>query len=284
MRVLAREFRVPAPIGTSLAASVYDAAVPTERIRAAWARDEPVLNGWLVLEGRASAAATAAAGFGAVTLDLQHGAASPEDAAEILAAVEAAGSVPLVRPRWNDPGEIMRLLDLGARGVVCPMIGSRAEAEALVAACRYPPDGVRSYGPVRGALGPGVEHLRRANDATIVLAMIETADGFANLDEIAATPGLDGLHVGPADLSLGLGLSSFADLRDPQLHARLDTIVDAARRHGIVAGIHAPTPEATADMVQRGFRFPTLAVDADLLAGAAAAALEDVRSRLRRER
>ena len=165
MRVLAREFRVPAPSGTRLA--VYDAAVPTERIRAAWARDEPVLNGWLTLEGRASAAAMAAAGFGAVTLDLQHGAASPEDAAEILAAIEASGSVPLVRPRWNDPGEIMRLLDVGARGVVCPMIGSRAEAEALVAAGRYPPDGVRSYGPVRGALGPGAEHVRRANDATL---------------------------------------------------------------------------------------------------------------------
>jgi 4-hydroxy-2-oxoheptanedioate aldolase len=255
--------------------------VPTEAIRAAWARDEPVLNGWLFLERRTAAAAMAGAGFETVTLDLQHGTAVPEDAGEILAAIEASGSVPFVRPRWNDPGEVMRLLDVGARGIVCPMVGSRAEAEALVAACRYPPEGARSYGPVRGALGAGLEHVRRANDATVVLAMIETPGGLANVDEIAATPGLDGLHVGPADLSLGLGLSSFADLRDPALLEALDVIVAAARRHGIVAGIHAPSPEASAEMIARGFRFVTLAVDADLLAAAAAAAVEDVRARLR---
>jgi 4-hydroxy-2-oxoheptanedioate aldolase len=253
--------------------------VPTERLRDIWARDEPVLNAWLVLERSASAAAVASAGFDAVTLDLQHGAASPEDAGDVFAAIEAAGAVPFVRPRWNDPPEIMRLLDLGARGIVCPMIGSRSEAEALVAACRYPPDGVRSYGPVRGALGSGSEHVGRSNASTIVFTMIETAEGFGAVEEIAATPGLDGLHVGPADLSLGLGLP-FADLGDPGVLTALDGIVAAARRHGLVPGVHAPSSEAAAAMVGRGFRFVTPAVDVDLLAAGAARAVEDTRSRI----
>ncbi|MGZ8584501.1 MAG: HpcH/HpaI aldolase family protein [Actinomycetota bacterium] len=254
--------------------------MPTERLRDAWARDEPVLNAWLLLERSASAAVVASAGFDAVTLDLQHGAASPEDAPDVVAAVERAGAVPLVRPRRNDPAEIMRLLDVGARGIVCPMVGSREESEALVAASRYPPAGLRSYGPVRGALGSGPEHVRRSNDATVVLAMIETAEGFSNLDAIASTPGLDGIHVGPADLSLGLGLATFADLTDPGMLEALDAVVAAARRYRIVAGVHAPSPAASVAMVERGFRFVTPAIDADLLGAAAAAAVGDVRSGL----
>lgn len=252
--------------------------MPTDRIREAWTRDEPALLGWLLLEGRASAAVVAGAGFDAVTLDLQHGAAAIDDAGEVFASVESAGAVPLARPRWNDPGEIMRLLDLGARGIVCPMVGTQADAEALVAACRYPPDGVRSYGPVRGAFGSGSEQVALANEAILVFAMIESADGFRNLDDIAATTGLDGLYVGPTDLSLGLGLSTLADLDDPRLLEALDAVVASARRHGIVPGVHAPSPERAARMVERGFRLVCPSIDADALGSAAAAALEATRA------
>lgn len=255
--------------------------MPTERLRESWARDEPAFNAWLVLEGPSVAAAVAASGFDAVTLDLQHGSASPERAGEVFAAVEGAGAAALVRTRWNDPAEIMRMLDVGARGIVCPMVGSRAEAEALVGWCRYPPSGVRSFGPVRGALGDGPEHVRRANEATLVLAMIETADGLANVDDIASTPGLDGLYVGPTDLSLGLGLSSLGDLEDATLLEALDDVVAAARRHGIVPGVHAPSPERAARMVERGFRFVCPAVDADLLRSGAESALDATRGRIR---
>jgi len=256
--------------------------VPTERLRETWARDEPAFNAWLTLEGHAAVAAVAAAGFDAVTLDLQHGAASLDGAAEVFAATEAGGAVPLVRTRWNDPAEIMRALDVGGRGIVCPMVGSRAEAEALVSRCRYPPSGVRSFGPVRGALGSGAEHVRRANASTVVLAMIETSEGLRHVEEIASTPGLDGLYVGPTDLSLGLGLSSLADLDDPKLLEGLDTVVAAARRHGVVPGVHAPSPERAARMVERGFRFVCAAVDQDLLRSGARSALDATRGLLDR--
>jgi 4-hydroxy-2-oxoheptanedioate aldolase len=251
--------------------------VPTRRLREAWQRDEPALNAWLTLDGADTAGLVAAAGFDAVTLDLQHGAAEADRAGAIFAAIEGAGTVPLARPRWNAPAEVMRALDLGARGLICPMVGSATEAEALVAAARYPPLGTRSYGPVRGSLGPGAEHVRRANESTLVFAMIETADGFANRDEIAAVQGLDGLYVGPADLSLGLGLGSFADLQDERLLEALDAVVETARRRDLVAGIHAPAPEAAARMVERGFRFVCPAVDADLVRVGAERALDETR-------
>jgi len=252
--------------------------VPTDRLRETWARGGTALNAWLTLEGAASAAAVAAAGFDSVTLDLQHGAAEPHDAARIFTAIEAAGAAPLARVRWNDPAELMRMLDVGARGIVCPMIGSRAEAEAFVTACRYPPEGIRSYGPVHGALGAGREHVRRANEVILTFAMIETAEGFENLDEIASTPGLDGVYVGPSDLSLGLGLDTFADLGDPRLLEALDAVVDTAKRHEIVAGVHAPSPERTAAMAERGFRFVTPVVDMTLVTDGASASLERTRT------
>ena len=254
--------------------------MPTDRLRETWTRGGTALNAWLTLEGAASAAAVAAVGFDSVTLDLQHGAAEPHDAARIFAAIEAAGTVPLVRVRWNDPAELMRMLDVGARGIVCPMVGSRTEADAFVAACRYPPEGIRSYGPVHGALGAGREHVARANELVLTFAMIETAEGFGNLDEIAGTPGLDGLYVGPSDLSLGLGLDTFADLGDPELLVALDAVVDAAKRYEIVAGVHAPSPERSAAMVERGFRFVTPAVDTTLIVDGASASVERTRTLL----
>jgi 4-hydroxy-2-oxoheptanedioate aldolase len=252
--------------------------MPTERLSETWARGEPAFNAWLVLGDPAGGAALAGAGFDAVTLDLQHGSASLDVAGDVFAAIENAGAAPLVRTRWNDPAEIMRALDLGARGIVCPMIGSRAEAEALVAVCRYPPQGIRSFGPVRGALGAGSEHVRRSNRSTLAFAMIETADGLANVEDVAATPGLDGLYVGPTDLSLGLGLPSLGDLEDPTLLEALDAVVSAAHAHGIVPGVHAPSPERAARMVERGFRFVCPAVDADLLRSGGESALATTRA------
>ena len=251
--------------------------MPTDRLRETWARGGTALNAWLTLEGPASAAAVAAAGFDSVTLDLQHGAAEPHDAARIFAAIEIAGSVPLARTRWKDPAELMRTLDVGARGIICPMVGSRAEAEAFVTACRYPPEGIRSYGPVHGALGAGREHVTRANEIVLTFAMIETAEGFGNLDQIASTPGLNGLYVGPSDLSLGLGLDTFADLGDPLLLEALDAVVAAAKRHEIVAGVHAPSPERSAAMAERGFRFVTPAVDTSVIADGASFSIEHTR-------
>ena len=249
---------------------VYDAAlVTTDPVRTRWAAGEPALAAWLTLESPSAAGIVVSAGFDAVVVDLQHGHATLQDLPHLLAAIEPSEVFPFVRASWNDPAELMRCLDLGARGVICPMIGSRIEADAFVAACRYPPTGLRSYGPIRAALGAGHEQTTAAESTILLFAMIETADGLANVEEIAATPGLDGLFVGPADLSLALGLTTFADLADPDLLEHLDTILEAGNRHGITAGIHAPSPSRAAEMATRGFRFVSCAVDEDLLRDAA---------------
>jgi 4-hydroxy-2-oxoheptanedioate aldolase len=219
----------------------------------------------------------ASAGFDAVVVDLQHGHATLGSLPHLMVAIQPTQALPFVRAAWNHPADLMRALDLGARGVICPMVGSRAEAETFVAACRYPPAGIRSYGPIHAAFGRGHEQATAAEDAIILFAMIETADGFANVEEIAGTPGLDGLFVGPADLSLGLGLDTFADLTDPALLKALDTVVAAAGRHGLTPGIHAPSPPAAASMASRGFRFVSSAVDDDLLRGAAEGAIRATR-------
>jgi 4-hydroxy-2-oxoheptanedioate aldolase len=242
----------------------------TEDMRSRWAASETAWAGWLLVERPSSAEVLAAAGFDAVVVDLQHGSATLQDLPPILGAIEGTPATPFVRTAWNDPAELMRVLDLGVRGVICPMIGSRDEAEAFVRACRYPPDGTRSYGPIRGAFGAGHEQTRTANEEILLFAMIETAEGLADLEMIATTTGLDGLFVGPADLSLATGLESFADLTDPELLEMLDVVVDAAERHELVAGIHAPVAERAAEMAARGFRFVSCVVDADLMGEGAA--------------
>jgi 4-hydroxy-2-oxoheptanedioate aldolase len=251
-------------------------------LRERWSRGETAVNAWLMLAGPTGAEAVATAGFDAVTVDLQHGHATERDLAATAAAIEAHGAVPMARLRWNDPPEIMRVLDLGVRGLICPMVGSAEETRALVDASRYPPAGQRSYGPIVAAYGAGRDHVEAARERTFVFAMIETATGLEHVDAIASTPGLDGLYVGPADLSLSLGLSTFADLGDPVLLEVLDRVVAVASAHRIVAGIHAPSPEGSIAMAARGFRFVTPAVDADLLGAGARAALATTREGVHR--
>jgi 4-hydroxy-2-oxoheptanedioate aldolase len=250
----------------------------TEDIRRRTAAAQTSWAAWLVNDIPSSAGLLANAGFDAAVVDLQHGSATLQGLPAILSAIDASAATPFVRTAWNDPAELMRVLDLGIRGVICPMVGSRAESEAFVRACRYPPEGTRSYGPIRGAFGTGREQTTKANESILLLAMIETKEGLENLEEIAATPFLDGLFVGPADLSLATGLSTFADLAAPELLEILDVVVDAADRHDLIAGIHAPHVERATEMSLRGFRFISCVVDADLAdADEAAAALRAVR-------
>jgi 4-hydroxy-2-oxoheptanedioate aldolase len=246
-------------------------------VRARWAAGETAFAAWLSLESPAAAAAVASAGFDAVVVDLQHGHATFADVPALSATLETSPAVPFVRSAWNHPSDLMRSLDLGFRGVICPMVGSGAEVDAFVAACRYPPVGTRSYGPIHGGFGRGHDHTRAADEATLLFAMIETAEGLANLDEIASTPGLDGLFVGPADLSLGMGLDTFADLTDPPLLAALDSVIAVAVDHDLVPGIHAPSPPDAAAMARRGFRFVSCVADEELLRAAADVALRQMR-------
>ena len=253
-----------------------------DRLRERWERGQVALNAWLTFEGPAAAEAVAGGGFDAVTVDLQHGAVTADTLGAVVAAIEPTGAVPLVRLSWCDPAAAMRALDLGVRGVIAPMVNSAEEATAFARACRYPPRGIRSYGTVRSAFGTGRDQTERANDTVLVFAQIETAEGLAAVDDICAVEGLDGLYVGPADLSLSLGLASFADVEDPRLLEALDAVLEAARRHGVVPGIHAPSEGAALSMARRGFTFVGSAGDANALTTALAGSTERIRAELER--
>jgi 4-hydroxy-2-oxoheptanedioate aldolase len=251
--------------------------VSTDLVRARWLAGEPALAAWLLLESPTSAELLGAAGFDAVVVDLQHGSATLDSLPHLARAIDATPAVPFVRTTANDPAELMRVLDLGIRGVICPMIGSREEADAFVKACRYPPAGGRSYGPIRGASGTGRDHTGRANAEVILFAMIETVEGLANVQEIASTPGLDGLFVGPTDLALSVGLDRPGDLTDPALLVPIDTVLEAAVNADRYGAIHAPDPPRAGEMATRGFRFISCAVDTGLMQEGAEAALRTTR-------
>ena len=152
------------------------------RLRELWNAGKPVLNGWCQLPDSISAEVMAHQGWDSVSVDLQHSAVSEAAAITMLQAISTTDAVPLVRTPWNEPGVIMRLLDAGAYGVICPMVNNRADAEAFVAACRYPPDGIRSNGPYRALMYGGGDYQAHANAEIVTLAMIETREAMANLD------------------------------------------------------------------------------------------------------
>jgi len=128
-----------------------------------------VLNAWLAIASPFSAELMAHQGFDAVTIDLQHGPVDFQAAVGMLAAISTTPAVPMVRVPWNEPILTAKLLDAGAYGVICPMINSKAEAEALVRACRYPPRGARSFGPNRAVLYGGADYWQHANDEILIL-------------------------------------------------------------------------------------------------------------------
>jgi len=177
--------------------------MPKNKLKDIWAAGQPALNGWCSIGNPFTAEIMAAAGYDSVTVDMQHGALDYASVLPMFQAMRGSGVVPMARVPWLDPGQIMKALDAGALGIICPMVNSRDEAEEFVRYMRYPPLGQRSFGPTRANIAYGGYAVTEANEQVLALAMIETAEGMANLEEIAATPGLDGIYVGPADLTLG---------------------------------------------------------------------------------
>jgi 4-hydroxy-2-oxoheptanedioate aldolase len=184
----------------------------------------------------------------------------------MLQAISTTDTVPLARVSWNEPGAIMRMLDAGCYGIICPMVNSRAECEAFVGACRYPPHGYRSHGPNRAGLYGGNDYASQADTTVVTMAMIETAAAMENLDDILSTPGLDAIYVGPADLSRSLGGQPDGDLNKPLVADALDRILAACAQHNIVPGIHTGNAQFATQMIDKGFRFVTVASDARLMA------------------
>jgi 4-hydroxy-2-oxoheptanedioate aldolase len=179
---------------------------------------------------------------------------------------------------WNEPGIIGKTLDAGAYGVIIPMVNTRAEAEAAVAACRYAPQGHRSYGPGRAVLYAGMDYFPKANDTVLCICMIETKQAIANLDEIISVPGIDAVYVGPSDLSVSLGFPPNYDNPAPEFQQAIDAILAACKKYNVVPGVHAGNPTIAAKRIEQGFRFVQMCDDVGAMARGAAEAVGALRS------
>ncbi|MCX2699049.1 HpcH/HpaI aldolase family protein [Ochrobactrum chromiisoli] len=247
----------------------------TNRLKKLWSEGQPAMNGWLSIGNPFTAEIMAAQGYDSITIDMQHGALDYNSALPMLQAMRASGVTVMARAPWREPGVIMKALDAGAQGIICPMINSAAEAAEFVSYMRYPPKGQRSFGPTRAAFAYGSYGVA-ANDEVVALAMIETREGVDNLEEIAATPGLDGIYVGPADLTLGTQegrLPPGFDREEPEMIKLIQYIVAVCRKNDIRACLHCGTAEYAARAVEWGFDLTTVSGDTRLLAAAAAASV-----------
>ncbi len=245
------------------------------RLRDQWSRGEVTLGGWVLTADPLVAATAGSIGFDYVGIDVQHGAATGATTPGLVAAV-AARTTPLVRVSENAGAAIGMALDAGALGVIVPMVESAEQARAAVAACRYPPEGARSFGPAHARVLWDADYGSWANDVVVCIPMIETVRGLHNLDEIMAVPGVDAVYVGPADLSLSLGLPPSLDHEDAAFRDALKAVTTAARRHGVVAGVHA-NAGLTSKRMEQEFSMITVAVDQPLLTEALARSLSDGR-------
>jgi 4-hydroxy-2-oxoheptanedioate aldolase len=237
------------------------------------ATGEPFLFSWMSIPSAALAAQVARLPFDGVCLDMQHGMIGFSDAAPMIANINAAGRPALVRALWNDPASPGQLFDAGACCVISPMVNTRAQAEALVRAAKYPPMGARSWGGYTALQASGLapsEYLREANRMTMVFAMVETVEALDNVEEIAATPGLDGLFVGPSDLSITLSRGAGIDKLGKETLAAMKRVSAAAGRNGLVAGAFGGNAEVIRSYLGLGFTFLAAAVDVDLLQWGAA--------------
>ena len=239
------------------------------RLRTVWAQGGAIVNGWLAIPSTFSAETMARQGWDSLTIDIQHGVVDYQAAVNMLTAISTTDTVPVVRVPWLDEGILMKTLDAGAYGVICPMVNCAADAERLVAATHYPPMGRRSFGPIRALLYAGQDYPKHANETIVAFAMIETREGLDNLEEILRVPGLDAIYIGPSDLSLALGCDPKFDDVDPPVAEAIQHIVNKCEQHGVVAGCHNGAPEYALKRIEMGFQFVTVASDARLMAAGA---------------
>ncbi len=226
-----------------------------------------IVNGWLSISSPYVAELAAHQGYDALTVDMQHGMVGFEGAMAMFQAIATTPVIPMARPSENSPAEIMRLLDAGAYGIICPMVSTAADAARLVGACRYPPAGRRSFGPARGLLYGGTDYFAGANAEVLAFAMIETREALDNLDAILGTPGLDGIYIGPNDLAIELGCAPRNEHDDPAVASAIARAREGAARRGLIAGIFCSDGPAAAGRAAEGFHLVTPGNDAALLRG-----------------
>jgi 4-hydroxy-2-oxoheptanedioate aldolase len=245
-------------------------------IRDAWAAGRTVTNLWLDIGSSLTAEALGKVGFDALTIDLQHSLIDQATAVAMLQSISLGNSVPFVRVAQNHPTDIGFALDAGAFGIIGPLIESAEDCRRFVAACRYPPQGNRSWGPMRGLLACGEDYFALANDDIIKIALIETKAGIDNIDEIARTPGLDAIYLGPNDMAISYGGRPSYLPSHPDVLLAMNVMLRAAKDAGIVPAVHCGSIDMALSMKEKGFRFVTLMSDTKHLIAAAKAAVSAV--------
>ena len=222
----------------------------------------PVFNGWLQIPSSVSAEIMANQPWDSLTIDMQHGLVDYPNALSMLQSISTTDVTPMVRVNWNEPVQIMKVLDAGSYGIICPMVSNKKDAEKFVQACMYPPNGFRSFGPMRGLLYGGNDYAKFANEEILKFAMIETREALENLDDIMSVKGIDGIYIGPADLSLAVGEEpGFDKPENSKAYEQIIKILDHSKKNNIFAGIHNGTPEYALKMIDIGFNIVTVGAD-----------------------
>ena len=244
-------------------------------IRERWAQGKPASNLWIDIGWPVTVEALGRLAYDSYTVDLQHSLIDRSVLVSLLQALSLGSGAPMVRVTQNDPGEIAFVLDAGAYGVICPTIETAEQCRAFVAACEYPPRGVRSWGPTRGVMYAGADYFDNYRNEILTIALVETAEGIRNLDAIAAVPGLDMLYLGPNDLGVSHGGKPSYTPNHPEVERAMDLVVAAARRNSIAAGMHTASKEVALAAKAKGYNLLSLGYASKIMAAAAAQVLKD---------
>ena len=227
--------------------------------------DKTLINGWLLQPSPFTAEIMAAGGLDSLTIDMQHGLMGFDTTVSMMQAMHGYGVIPIVRIPWQDPGIVMRLLDAGAKGIICPMINTADDARQFVSNCYYPPRGQRSFGPVRAGFCYGDDYPQSADSLVTPIVMIETRQALNNLDEILQIDGLGGVYIGPFDLSFALGCKPEPDNYEQPVMDAVDHILERCRHFGVPVGIHCISADYAAKMRSKGFNLVTAGCDTDFI-------------------
>jgi len=258
------------------------ASLPGFSLAARLRNGETVFTAWCGLPSPLAAEILGREGFSTVTLDSQHGMWDLNALLAAIAGIRHGGCAPVVRVPLGDFAMVSRMLDFGAEGIIAPMINTAADARAFANAAKFPPIGERSWGPHRATMLAQIpdqrDYLVNANDNIVTLAMVETRTALDNIDAIAATPGIDGLFLGPSDLSIALSNGRTIDQHAPEVEVEIERIVGAARKAGKIAGAYCGSAERAKALEARGMRFMAIASDMAFLRAGARASLDRLKS------
>ena len=248
------------------------------RVKELWEKQKIAIGGWLSIPSGISTEIMSNLEWDVLTIDMQHALVSVSELVQMITAISTTEVTPFVRVPWLEPGIIMKALDAGSFGVICPMINNREDAERFVNYCNYAPHGSRSFGPGRAELYAGKDYALEANKTILTLAMIETQKAVDNLDGILSVEGLDAVFVGPSDLGLSMGFPP-GNHEEPVLLETIEIIVSKAKSNGKKAGIYTLTTEYAKKMINLGFDYVVISSDARMLSAEASKILNEIRSK-----